>query len=363
MRCLDGAQEDAFNALDGVLDDPQEKQVAIQADKDFAAACAQRNQRILPFVDTMSAAKDLDLMRAAVGDPKLTYIGFSYGTFLGQMYAHLFPTHVRAITLDAVVDPSLSLNELLPPQLAGFEQNLQAFLADCTARKLASQPCLYAQSGDPGQKLTALMQRLDTDPMPVGKRMLTRALAMTGVLWRIYYQFTWPLLEQALAQVDRGDGSGLLASADDYSGRKADGTYTNEADANAAINCLDHPVTVTDISAFDQLGPTFAKLSPFFGPSFQYSNLTCVYWPVKATGKEGPLTADGAPPILVVGGTNDPVTPYVWAEAVHQQLAGSALLTRQGNGHGSYLVSACAQRVENAYLIDLTVPAPGTVCT
>ena len=363
VRCLDGPQEDAFNALDPVLDDPQEKQVAIQANKDFAAGCMQLSAKVLPFVDTVSAAKDMDVIRAALGDAKLTYLGFSYGTFLGETYAHLFPTHIRALALDAVVDPSLSPNDDLLAYVTGFEANLQAFLADCLARRSSSSsPCEYAQSGDPGQKLIALMQRLDTNPLPVGSRLLTRGLAITGLQWRVFYQSTWPDLESALAQVDRGDGSGLLASADDLLGRNADGTYLNRDDANWAITCLDKPVP-TDISAYDQLGPAFAKASPIFGPAFQYANFTCANWPVKATGHAGPLTADGAPPILLVGGTNDPATPYSGALAVHQQLASSVLLTREGNGHGSYGDSVCATIAEDAYLINLTVPAPGTICT
>jgi pimeloyl-ACP methyl ester carboxylesterase len=357
IRCLDGPQWDAFNALDGVLDDPQEKQAAIQADQAFAAACAQRNSRVLPFVDTMSAAKDMDLIRAALGDSKLTYMGFSYGTYLGQMYAHLYPTHVRALVLDGVLDPSVSLNDQLVPQLTGFEQNLHAFLNNCSARK-----CEYARSGDPYTKLTALMQRVDVNPIPVGSRMLTRGLAMTGVLWRVYYQDTWPLLEQALAAIDRGDASVLLAAADDYYSRSSDGTYANEADANSAINCLDHPVP-SDIATYDQLGPALVKISPFFGAWFQYSDLNCAYWSVKPTGKDGPLTADGAAPILVVGGTGDPVTPYAWAQSVNRQLAGSVLLTRKGNGHTSYFASTCIQQAEDAYLLSLTLPPDGTVCT
>lgn len=361
MHCLDGAAEDAFNALDSVVDDPAEKQAMIQADKDYAAACAQHSARILPFLDTASAARDMDLIRAALGDAKLTYLGFSYGTYLGEMYAHLFPTHVRALSLDAVLDPAISFNDLVLAQVASFEQNLRAFLADCTARRAASPPCEWAQSGDPYAKLLALMQRLDANPMRVGNRLLTRSLAMTGVLWRAYYLDTLPMLESELAQIDQGNGAQLLASADDYYGRNADGTYSNETDANNAINCLDHPVP-TDISAYDALGPAFANASPFFGPWNQYSTLTCAYWPAKPTQTTGPLTADGAPPILLVGGTNDPATPYAWAQGAHRQLASSVLLTRVGNGHGSYGVSACATLAENAYLINLTIPADGAVC-
>jgi len=357
VHCLDGPHEDAFNALDPVLDDPAEKLEAIQADKDFAAACQQHNAGLLPFLDTPSAARDMDVIRAALGDAKLTYLGFSYGTYLGQNYAHLFPTHVRALALDGVVDPALSANDLLLAQVVGFERNLQAFLADCRART----SCQYGRSGDPGAKLNALMLRLDTTPLPVGNRLLTRGLAVIGVLTPLYDQSAWQYLDQALTFADQGNGSVLMKLSDLYLGRNADGSYSNENDANYAVNCLDRPVP-SEVGVYDALGPTFAKASPFFGPATQYSNLACAYWPVKPTGQPGPLSADGAPPILLVGGTNDPATPYAWAQSVHQQLAGSILLTRNGNGHVSYFASTCAQQIEDAYLINLKLPADGTTC-
>jgi pimeloyl-ACP methyl ester carboxylesterase len=358
VRCLDAQQEDAFIGLDSVLDDPQEKQAAIQADQDFATGCEQRSAKILPFIDTVSAARDMDVIRAAVGDAQLTYFGFSYGTFLGQTYAHLFPTHVRALVLDGVVDPNLSANDLLLADMVGYEQNLQAWLADCRART----SCAYGRSGDPAVKLNALLQRLDTNPIPVGDRLLTRALAITGVQTAFFYPVLWNELDQALTRADQGDGRVLALIADLLTGRNADGSYTNELEANIAINCLDRPVP-HDIGAYDQLAAAMAKASPTFGPAFQYSNLICAYWPVPATGEVGPLTADGAPPILVVGGTNDPATPYAWAVSVSRQLAGSVLLTRRGNGHTSYDQSACAHQAIDDYLVNFVLPAPGTVCT
>jgi pimeloyl-ACP methyl ester carboxylesterase len=361
VHCLNDAQKDAVNELDAVLDDPQEKQAVIQASKDFAAACLRNNAKILPFLDTTNAAKDMDMIRAALGDAKLTYLGYSYGTFLGQMYAHLFPTHVRALVFDGVVDPSVSASDQLLAQLNGFQHNYEAFLADCISRKAAATPCAYAQTGDPATKLNALLERLDTHPMVVGTRTLTRGLALTGVIFGLYYQVVWQYLDQGLTSADQGDGRVLIALADQLNQRNADGTYTNLSDAIEAIDCLDNPVP-TDISYYDQLGPSFTKISPLLGPPLQYSYLICAYWPIKPTRVPGPLTADGAPPILVVGGTNDPVTPYVWAQSVNQQLAGSVLLTRSGNGHTSG-DDPCASAAENAYLINLTLPAAGTVCT
>jgi pimeloyl-ACP methyl ester carboxylesterase len=358
VRCLDGPHEDAYLALDSVLDDPQEKQAAIDADKSYAAACDQRNHDLLPFLSTIDVAKDMDLMREAVGDTKLTYLGFSYGTYLGEIYAHMFPSNVRALSLDGVVDPTVSANDALLAQVVGFQQNLTAFMAYCRS----TSSCAYGRSSDPEAKLSALMTRLDTTPLLVGGRQLTRALAMTGVLLALYDQSSWTYLDQALTAVDKGDGRVLLFLADFYNMRNTDGTYKNELDAMTATYCLDHPVP-QDISAYDQLGPAFAKASPLFGPWVQYANVTCIYWPSKPVGKDGPISVTGTPPILLVGGTNDPATPYAWSQSVNRQIQGSVLLTRQGNGHTSYDSSTCAHAAEDAYLIALTLPAAGTVCT
>jgi pimeloyl-ACP methyl ester carboxylesterase len=359
VTCVDSPQEDAYLALDSVLDDPQEKQAAIQADKDFAAACQKRSGDLLPYMDSASTARDMDRIRAAVGDSELTYLGFSYGTYLGQWYAHLFPTRIRALALDGVVDPTVPANESLLGQVVGFEQNLQAFLAGCKTRS----SCTYGQSGDPATKLAALMNRLDTTPMNVGNRQLTRSLAMTGLLQTLYDQSLWPYLDQALTAADRNDGRLLLFFADFYDRRNSDGTYGNVWNGGyLSAYCLDFPVP-GDVSAYDALGPAYAKASALFGPWSQYDNLQCAYWPVKPKNKQEPLTAQGAPPILLVGGTNDPATPYSESQSVHRQIAGSVLLTRQGNGHTSYDSSACAHAIEDAYLIDLTVPAAGTTCS
>jgi pimeloyl-ACP methyl ester carboxylesterase len=349
VRCLGATQEAAYNAVDTVADDPQEKQALIDSYKQFAAGCGQLSGAILPFVDTISAVRDMDAIRAALGDATLTFLGYSYGTFMGETYAHLFPTHVRAIVLDGVIDPKLSAMDSQLAQSAGFEQDLQAFLADCPARS----SCTWAHPGSPQVTLTALMQRIDSNPMPVGSRTLTRALALTAVAEAMYDTSSWTSLDQALTLAVRGNGAVLLAIADFY--------YSQFfLDSFIVISCLDRP-TPTDISAYDALGPAFAKASPLFGPADQYGGIQCAYLPVKATGQAAPLTADGAPPILIVGATGDPATPYSGALSVHQQLAGSVLLTRQGNGHTSGN-DQCSTTAENDYLINLKLPADGATC-
>lgn len=358
VRCLTGSQEDAFNALDSVLDDPVEKAAAIQADKDFVSGCQSMSAKMLPFVDTPSVARDMDRIDAALGDRKLTYLGFSYGTYLGEWYAHLFPTHVRALALDGVLDPAMSPNDLLLAQVAGFQQNLEMFAADCKSKST----CQLGKSGDPVAEIGNFLNGLDEHPLQVGDRQLTRALALFGVGITLYDASGWQYLDQAMTAALQGNGRLLLAFSDLYLGRNANGTYDNESDSNIAVNCLDHPVP-TDVATYDALGPAFAKASPVFGPAFQYSNLICAYWPVQPKVPTGPLSVSGAPPILLVGATGDPVTPYPLAQAVNEELAGSVLLTRQGYGHTSYNSSACIQSAEDAYLIQLTVPAAGTTCS
>src|SRR5450759_4099958 len=316
VHCLDAAQEAAYNALDSVLDDPQEKQALIDADKQFAAGCEQLSGKLLPFMDTVSAVSDMDVIRVA---------------------------------LDGVIDPNLSAIDAQVAQTAGFEQDLQAFLADCRTRST----CAFGQSGDPYAKLTALMDRIETNPLPVGNTTLTRSLALTGVAAAMYTTSYWTYLNQALSTAAQGNGRLLLGLADSY--------YSLfSLDSFIVLSCLDRPVP-TDVAAYDALGPAFAKASPLFGPADQYGNLQCAYMPFQATGQVGPLTADGAPPILLVGATGDPATPYSGAQSVHQQLARSVLLTRQGNGHTSGN-DQCATAAENDYLINLNLPADGTIC-
>ena len=269
---------------------------------------------------------------------------FAIATWNFAHTGHFKFTHFTAVSLRA--------------QVVGFEQNLQAFLADCKART----SCAYGRAGDPASKLNAAMTRLDTTPLKVGGRQLTRSLAMTGLLVTLYDQSLWRFLDQGLTALDSGDGRTLLLLADLYNKRKADGTYANLFNgAYQATYCLDFQVPA-DVAAYDQLGPSFANASPLFGPWSQYSNLQCTYWPVKPKNPTGPLPIKGAPPILLVGGTNDPATPYAEAQAVSRLIEGSILLTRTGNGHTSYDSSPCAHAAEDAYLIDLTLPAAGTVC-
>lgn len=359
VMCLDGPHLDAYFAVDTVLDDPQEKAAFIQAEKDFAAGCKSNSGYLLPFMDSESTARDMDQIRQAVGDSKLTFLGLSYGTFIGQWYAHLFATRVRALAFDGVVDSNARGPGIDPVgQVAGFQQNLDAFFAGCRSRAT----CVFGRSGDGEKKLEALMARVDSTPLPVGNRQLTRNLAMTGVLSAMYDEGSWPDLDDALAAADTGDGAKLLDLADYFNERNSDGTYSNMVNGAAdATKCLDTE-SITDISEYDKLGPDLVKASPLFGPWGQYEGLLCAYWPVGPKNTLVNLTIRGAPPILLVGATDDPATPYPEAVAVSKQIPGSVLLTREGNGHTSYFSGQCIQDAVDAYLTDLQLPAAGKVC-
>jgi len=228
--------------------------------------------------------------------------------------------------LDGVVDPTLKGRSEALTQLTGFEQNLAAYLADCMTRTT----CTLARAGDPRVKLVAVMNRLDATPLPVGNRQLTRSLAMMAVLATMYDQPRWKDLDGALAALDGGDGGKMLAIADHWNERNPDGTYGNLVNgAFAATACIEGPQAPTEILAPDPVAGQILRASPFFGAWEEWHGVYCDFWPELPRAYQ-PLTISGAPPILLVGASNDPATPYVWSKNVSEQILRSVLLTRVG---------------------------------
>ncbi len=361
ISCMDGPQLDSLLALDPVLDDAQEKQTYIQGQKEFTSGCWHRNQDLLPFLDSKSTAQDMERIRAALGDSKLTYMGFSYGTFIAEWYAHQFPTHVRAMVLDGVVLSEVSNPS--PFELVGaaatLELSLRTYAAGCAAR----MTCPYRGSSNPEARIEQTIGGLDSKPVAVGNRQLTRGLGLAAVFGAMYNEGSWPDLDRALASLDAGDGSQMLSFADAFNQRNFDGTYASAVNgALDATDCIDRPSVTPDIRAFDQLGPDLVKASPLFGPMLQYGALRCGYWPVEGRGLEQP-SIERVPPILLIGATGDPVTPYGWATEMNREIPGSVLLTRKGNGHTSYGINDCIDSPADQYLLYLVLPAPHTVCS
>ncbi len=307
---------------------------------------------LAPHIGTNNAARDMDVMRVALGDDKLTYIGYSYGTRLGAAYAELFPGNVRALVLDAAVLPDSDLSKLEAAQAAGFDLAFNNFAGACDA----DPDCLLQDIGSTIEVFEGLLAEIDdTGPLDVdGGRQLTAGELTYGVLASLYSVETWPILAEGMFVADTlGDGTILQFLADSLLDRQADGTYSNSNEANGFINCADDPnrasVEETRDAAFNT-----ANLSEYFGGIFR-SGTGCL----TAPDPIDPLAigpAQGAPPIMVLGNTGDPATPYEWSVQLAESLESGVLYTVEAEGHTACGSFECVEADVTAYLIDLTVP-------
>jgi pimeloyl-ACP methyl ester carboxylesterase len=357
VDCLDGPGLDELFAVDpGPTDDAGRRRL-YDAQRAFARACQQRSGDLLEHVGTRDAARDMDLLRAALGDDKTTYLGFSYGTLLGATYADLFPTRVRALVLDGAVDPSLPPLRSSLVQARGFQRQLEAFARDCDT----GSGCAYDPDGRVLDGVRRLLARVTDAPLEVGDRRLGPGEAFIGVAAALYSRDGWDVLAQALEDAESGDGQLMLRLADSYTERERDGSYSNLLEANAAINCIDE-AWPRDLADYERVAREAVAVAPDFGRQNVLGGSACAFWPVPPVGRTGPIRAAGSPPLVVVGTTGDPATPYEEAQAMADQLERGVLLTRVGDGHTAYGESACIDAVVDNYLVDLTVPADGTTC-
>jgi pimeloyl-ACP methyl ester carboxylesterase len=362
LECIDDAGMDASVALDATPDTDAEVQALLAGTADFVAGCQRSSADLLPHVGTADVARDLDVVRAVLGDDRLNYLGKSYGTSIGTEYARQFPARVGRLVLDGAVDPTLSDADVLLGQAEGFELALSRFAEDCVARG-----CALGDTVDEVVAVAAaVLDRADESPIPTGTdRPLTQTLATYGIIYPLYLtpQEGYPVLEAGLAAAARRDGSILLQVADAYLLRTPDGRYeTNQWDAFTPISCLDRPgsATVADVQA---ALPQFEAASPLFGEGQAWGLLSCSTWPVAADGLPAPVSAAGAAPILVVGTTGDPATPYAWAQGLADQLDSGVLLTYEGTPHTAYRKgSSCVDDAVDAYLLEGIPPPDGTTC-
>jgi len=328
-------------------------------DRQFAQGCEQNSGSELPYVSTVDAAMDMDAIRAALGDPKLTYLGFSYGTFLGATYAGLFPSRVRAMVLDGPLDPALPVITELDEQSAALDSEFRQFASACQSNR----SCPWKPGPNPDAAIETLVARVTATPLPVRgtSRTVGPSELLFGTAAALYSTSSWAFLEQALAQASVGDGTDLLQLFDAYTGRNSNGSYGNLFEANSAINCLDAPAPT--VAQIQEAAPAAESQAPVFGLQNLDSEVGCSVWPIPATGKLGPITATGSPTIVVVGSTGDPITPYPWAQALASELQHGVLLTRVGDGHTAYAASSCIRAAVDSYLISLAPPAAGTRCS
>jgi pimeloyl-ACP methyl ester carboxylesterase len=352
--CLDDV--DQFLALDPTPDTPAEVQAIIDSDNAFAAGCKARSGRVLPFVSTEESARDIDQIRQALGVEEITYFGFSYGSRLGATYATLFPDRVRAMVIDGAEDPTATGSDLGFQQTIGFENAFNSFLDDCAAKT----SCPFRHGGDPGAAFEVLMQKLDANPLTVrsNRTKVNQGVAINAVAEVLYADGRWPLLAKAFTAAERGDGSGLLALYDSYTRRDAPGE-AHLFDAFTVITCLDShgAVDPADVqAAIDRATAAAPRLGRYLSsPSIVCSLIKPLHPQVVVTGK-------GAGPILVVGTTGDPATPYDDTVKMAKALEGGVLLTVKANQHTGYNANPCASSAVDTALITQVLPTPGTVC-
>ena len=327
-------------------------------------ACQAKDAELTAHIDTVSAARDLDVLRAIVGDAKLSYLGYSYGTFLGTTYIDLFPKNVGRMVLDGVLGSGLSMDEVAESQAKGMEAALRHFVQFCQNKKSS---CPLTGSVDDGMKqLDDFISGLDDKPLKTSnpQRPLTEQTAATGVIGPLYAEASYPALRAGLVQAMRdGDGSQLQAIADQYTSRKQDGTYEdNSNQAFLAINELDYPVTGTPQQWKDAADKVSAE-APILDDDMGVSALAQLAWPVQSTAKRTWITGEGAQPVLLVSTTHDPATPLEMAKETHKHLKGSRLITLEGWGHTSLGESSqCVSDIVGKYMAEGELPAADKKC-
>ncbi|MFH8291077.1 alpha/beta hydrolase [Streptomyces sp. NPDC018059] len=364
IQCEDAERLDAYFQEDSTPDDDAETKKLLHNVKAFNDACDKNSGRTLPHVRTTDAARDMDLMRQVLGDDKLHYFGISYGTELGGVYAHLFPQRVGRAVFDAVVDPTQTAEQGSLGQAEGFQLALDNFAKDCTSQ-VADCPVGDTEQ-DVKDRIAKLLKDLDAKPIPgIPPRRLTQTAATNGIAQSLYSKDFWPYLTQGLEEAYDGDGKILMLLSDSMNGRNEDGEYSNIQAANVAINCADDRARYSRQHIEERL-PAFRKASPLFGEYMAWGMLGCTGWAVEGQADHPDVSAEGAPPIVVIGNTGDPATPYQGARKMARALGEGVgvELTYKGQGHGAYdSKNTCVRDAVDGYLLDGKVPKSGTVCS
>ena len=363
IDCLTDAELDAERAGENDPATPSATATVERARK-MNGSCEQKTSTpgLLDHIDTISAARDLDILRAVDGQQVLTYLGFSYGTYLGATYAELFPGNTGRLVLDGAVDPSLSAQELALGQAKGFEASLRTYVERCQSGQAVrkGQSCPLTGDADAGvQQIRALISSSDQTPLQTADPNVTvDGGTVRSVVRRFLYSSEyWPLLTYALDQaITQKDGSYIQVL---YGKVTAGGS----APTFYAVNCQDIPVQ-GDMASWEKDYQQILQSSPTFGASLGNQDARCQAWGHNGTRRPAPIHAKGAAPILVVGTTGDPATPYAWSQAMADQLESGRLLTWEGNGHTAYgRAGACVQKAVDTYLTSGTLPKEGLTCT
>lgn len=362
VDCFSDEELDAYVAEDPEPDTSDEVAAFVDNAQAFGAGCVAKSGDLAGHVSTIEAARDMDVLRSALGESQLSYFGASYGTKLGATYAELFPDRVGRFVLDGAVDISLTSRDSSLQQAAGFETALRAYVDNCVE---TTQSCFLGDSVDEGlAKIGDFLDQVDEQPLPTdGDRDLELGNAFYGIVTPLYNREYWMLLSNALRSGFDGDGSALLELSDIYASRNPAGGYTdNSMEAFLAISCLDDSWSI-DPAEVEEQYPDFEAASPTFGKVFAWGLVGCSGQQAESTEKPLKVTGAGAAPIVVVGTTRDPATPMAWAEALAAQLESGVLIRRDGDGHTGYNAgNECVDLAVESYLVEAVVPDDGLSC-
>jgi pimeloyl-ACP methyl ester carboxylesterase len=358
INCID--DYDRFFATGDITpDDAAERQQLVDLAKEFETDCVEKNAAILRYVGTNNSARDMDGIRAALGEETISYLGFSYGSELGATWATLFPTTVRAAVLDGAVDPTAGLVEAARQQLKGFEDSLDTFLAACSG----DPKCAFNNDDDSAAAFDRLMKSLDASPIPSepDRPPVSLGVAISAVGEAMYSSADWPTLAKALDDAQHGKGAGLLALYDAYYGRQPDGTYADSLEAFQVISCMDSTERPT-VEEDDANAAQLHEVAPRFAAR-SVGDYACTFFP-PTTDPRIEITGKGAGPIVVMGTTGDPATPLDGTRKMAAALEQSRLVVVQGNQHTGYGLNACSTSAVDDYLIDPVghLPAEGLRC-
>lgn len=354
-----GTQLDYLFDLDTAPDDATELAALEGAAKRFVDTCVAKTGDRLRHISTADTVRDLDQLRAALGDDKLTYLGLSYGTYIGGLYASTYPERVRALVLDGALDPTLSAEDVSVQQSKGFDASLQAFFTWCAQRS----SCAFHPRGDPRVAYAALAQRIDEHPISDGDAVFGPTQLDIGVAALLYGgNAGYRTLAEGLRDLEDGKAAVLRMASDLYLGRTSDGTYNAEWAAFIAISCADGPNLT--VAAAEALQRRAAIEAPEFGAANVGLGYQCSYWPYPPT-RTGPITfaAPTAPPIVVVGTRGDPATPIAWAEGLAAQFGNGRLVSVDDTTHTASLNgNRCLDAILIRYFVDLEAPKTAGNC-
>ncbi len=353
VSCYGGADLDRYDSIDDSPDNPAEVQALLTEHRRFGASCLARSGVLLEHISTAETVRDLDLLRELVGADRLSYLGFSYGTLIGSLYAQSYPTRVNRMVLDGATD----ITDGSVSQVSGFDRAFRHLARWCGE---GARCGLGASPSEVQTTVLDFLGRLDTQPLTVGRRGLSQQQGVQAVLDALYGgERGWAAVGAELRSAIAGDGAALLAHADRADYRRADGSYSTLAYGFPAVRCRDS--RDVQVAAVEKEAVAENAAAPALGP-LNGPDYLCTQWPVAPGPARPRITAAGASPILVVGTTGDPATPYEWAQAMTKQLDSAVLLTLDGEGHTAYGQSACVRQQVQRYLVEGTLPGAGARC-